>query len=80
MHTMTPTTDQSAIVCQRFDVIGMTCGHCEQAIAARSRRSAGRHRRHRRRSSRHRHHRGLARLDVVEIAAAVDEAGYELAR
>jgi len=33
MLTMTPDTSQSATVCRRFTVVGMTRSHCEHAIA-----------------------------------------------
>jgi copper chaperone CopZ len=80
MHTMTPATDQSAIVCQRFDVIGMTCGHCEHAIARELGALPGVTAITADAAAGTVTIEASRELDAVEIAAAVDEAGYELAR
>ena len=77
--TMTFTTE-IATVGRRFDVVGMTCSHCEHAIetevgaipgvcmvtadAASGTVTVER----------------TQVLEVADVAAAVDEAGYELAR
>ena len=79
--TTNPSGRTEAIVCQRFTVIGMTCGHCEHA-------SHRRGRRHRRASpaSPSTLATGTVITESVEtlpldvVAAAVDDAGYELAR
>ena len=69
-----------ATVCQRFDVHGMSCHHCEMAVTAELSRIDGVA------------HvavdvaagtvivESTATLDIDTVAAAVDEAGYELAR
>jgi len=75
MSTVDPTTGW-----RRFGVVGMTCSHCEHAItteilrlpgvtAAIADADAGTVDVECRRD-----------LDVAEVAAAIDEAGYELAR
>lgn len=78
--TDTTTGEAEGTLCQRFDVVGMTCRHCEVAVTAEMSRLPG----------------VLAvtvdvgagtvtvdctrELGHAEVAAAIDEAGYELAR
>lgn len=81
MHTIQFTAERSdATVCQRFDVRGMSCHHCEMAVTSELSGIAGVA------------HvavdvaRGTVTvestnpLDIDIVAAAIDEAGYELAR
>jgi copper chaperone CopZ len=69
-----------AVLCQRYDVLGMTCSHCERAIASvvsalpgvtavTADAAAGTVIIESARD-----------LDRAEVASAVDQAGYELAR
>ena len=86
MNTLDYTTardvaaDGPAVVCQRFAVIGMTCSHCEHAIATGVGRLDGVVTAVADAAA------GIVtieanrELDVVQVAAAVDDAGYELAR
>jgi copper chaperone CopZ len=72
MHTTTAT------LCQRFTVIGMTCGHCEAAIAAEVAAGPGVV------SATADAATGTLIVEcstdpgITALAAAVDEAGYEL--
>ena len=81
MTTMTATPTATTIaVCQRFRVDGMSCGHCEVAVTAALAELAGvtlvvvdvpagtavTE--------------SVEPLDLDEVAAAVDEAGYRLVR
>jgi copper chaperone CopZ len=75
----TTATNETATVGRRFDVVGMTCAHCERAIEAEVGAIAGVCSVTADAAS------GTVRiestqvLDVAAVAAAVDEAGYELA-
>ncbi len=79
MLTMTPALAQ-ATVCRRFDVAGMTCGHCEHAIITEVGALPGVS------SVTADAARGtvivesVREVDVDDVAAAVAEAGYELTR
>jgi copper chaperone CopZ len=77
---MSITTNEIATVGRRFHVTGMTCSHCERAIeteiaalpgvcAVKADAAAGTV-----------IVESAHELDVADVAAAVDEAGYELAR
>ncbi len=77
--TMTTTTEPAAVG-RRFNVVGMTCSHCEHAIETEignlpgvcvvtADAAAGTV-----------IVESTHELDVAAVAAAVDEAGYELAR
>ena len=81
MQTIQYTADRTdATVCQRFDVRGMTCHHCEMSVTAELSRITGVA------------HVTVdvpagtvivectQPLDIDTVAAAVDEAGYELVR
>ena len=72
--------DTPAVVCQRFAVIGMTCSHCEHAIATEVGRLAGVTAVIANAAAGTVTIEASRELDVAEVAAAVDEAGYELAR
>jgi copper chaperone CopZ len=82
MHTATvPATvpaDATATVCQRFDVVGMSCSHCETAVTAELTKLAGVT------SVVVDATAGTATVESVEplriddVAAAIGEAGYEL--
>jgi len=76
----TPAVDVAAVVCQRFAVIGMTCSHCEHAIAAQIGRLAGVTTAVADAAAGTVTIEANRELDVAEVSAAVDEAGYELAR
>jgi len=69
-----------AVVCQRFAVIGMTCSHCEHAIATEVGRLAGVTAAFADAAAGTVTIEASRELDVVQVAAAVDDAGYELAR
>ena len=77
MHTMTPTIHQ-ATVGRRFDVVGMTCGHCEHAIAAEVGALPGVTRVAADAASGTVIVESVRELDPHDVAAAVTEAGYEL--
>ena len=79
MLTTTPAIDQ-ATVCRRFDVVGMTCGHCEHAIATEVGALPGVTSVAAHAASGTVIVESVWELDVDDVAAAVDEAGYELAR
>ena len=81
MPTIQYTADRTdATVCRRFNVRGMTCHHCEMAVISELSRIDGVA------------HvavdvpagtvsvESTKPLDIDAVAAAVDEAGYELAR
>ena len=72
--------DTAAVVCQRFAVIGMTCSHCEHAIANEVGRLAGVTAAIADAGAGTVTIEAIRELDVAEFAAAVHEAGYELAR
>ena len=72
--------DPAAVVCQRFTVIGMTCSHCEHAIITEVSRLAGVTAAVADAASGTVTIEARRELDVTDVAAAVDEAGYELAR
>ncbi|MGH9133412.1 MAG: heavy-metal-associated domain-containing protein [Ilumatobacteraceae bacterium] len=81
MHTTTTTTSlTSAVICQRFDVAGMTCSHCEHAVAAEVGTIPGVV------SAVADAAAGTVTVECTrevsrdEVSAAVAEAGYELAR
>jgi copper chaperone CopZ len=76
MHT---DTQPAAAVCQRFYVIGMTCSHCEHAIAAEVTELDGVVTVVADAASGTVIVEGTRELSPNEVAAAVDHAGYELA-
>lgn len=79
MLTMNPAIDQPT-VCRRFDVVGMTCGHCEHAIATEVGALRGVTSVTADAASGTLIVESVWELDVDDVAVAVDEAGYELAR
>jgi copper chaperone len=70
----------AAVVCQRFAVIGMTCSHCEHAIATEVSRLGGVTAAIANAAAGTLIIEAIRELEVAEVAAAVDDAGYELAR
>jgi copper chaperone CopZ len=82
MHTMTATQDTTtaATVGRRFDVTGMTCSHCERAVAGEISAIAGVTRVVAHAASGTVIVESTTELDVAAVAAAVDDAGYELVR
>jgi len=70
----------TAVLCQRFDVIGMTCSHCEHAIAAEVSRLEGVVTVVADATSGTVTVEGTREVPPTEVATAVDRAGYELAR
>jgi len=70
----------TAVLCQRFDVIGMTCSHCEHAIAAEVTRLEGVVTVVADATSGTVTVESTREIPVDEVATAVDRAGYELAR
>jgi copper chaperone len=80
MNTTTHLPDRpEAIVCQRVAVVGMTCSHCEHAIAAELGAIAGVCAVTADAAAGIVTVEATRELGIAEIAAAVDDAGYELA-
>jgi copper chaperone len=81
-HTtvITDAADPAAIVCQRFTIIGMTCTHCEHAVTTEIGRVAGVTTAVADANAGTVTITATRELDVADVAAAVDDAGYELAR
>ena len=85
MHT-TPTrtatgdvaADLAATVCQRFTGIGMTCAHCEHAVTTEVGRLTGVTTAVADATAGTVTIAATRELDIAEVAAAVDDAGYEL--
>jgi len=76
----TTATLETATVGRRFDVNGMTCSHCEHAIETEVAAIAGVCSVTADAASGTVMVESTEELDVADVAAAVDEAGYELAR
>ena len=74
------TTSLVATVAQRFTVTGMTCGHCKMAVTAELSKLEGVTRVHVDLASGTVITESVETLPVDVVGAAVDEAGYELAR
>ena len=73
-------TNESATVGRRFQVVGMTCSHCERAIESEVSAIAGVCSVTADAAAGTVIVESTHELDVTDVAAAVDEAGYELAR
>jgi copper chaperone CopZ len=80
MSTTTTATTETATVGRRFDVVGMTCSHCERAIEAEVAAIDGVCSVTADAASGTVLIESSKVLDVAAVAAAVDEAGYELVR
>lgn len=78
MQTMTTSPAQIATVGQRFQIAGMTCSHCEVAVTAELCRLTGVTRVAVDAATGTAITESMTPLDRVDVAAAVDEAGYEL--
>jgi copper chaperone CopZ len=78
--TMITPTNESATVGRRFQVVGMTCSHCEHAIETEVSTIAGVCKVTADAASGTVIVESTQVLDVDAVADAVDEAGYELAR
>ena len=76
----TTSTTETATVGRRFDVVGMTCSHCEHAIQSEVGAIAGVCSVTADAPSGTVSIESSHVLEVADVAAAVDEAGYELAR
>ena len=79
--TSTTTTDEvHSVLCQRFRILGMTCGHCERAVGDEVRKVAGVA------SVRVSAYTGTVTIEtdreVTEdaVVRAVNEAGYQVVR
>jgi copper chaperone CopZ len=72
------TTDPTALVTQRFTVAGMTCGHCEMAVAAELSKVDGVTRVTVDVATGTVITDSVGTLPIAAVAAAVDEAGYRL--
>lgn len=72
-------TTLTAAVCQKFCVVGMTCHHCELAITAELSKLDGVTRVEVDVASGTVVTESTAPLELTDVAAAIDEAGYELA-
>ena len=77
---MSITTNEIATVGRRFHVTGMTCSHCEHAIEAEIAALPGVCAVSADAAAGTVIVESTHELDVADVAAAVDEAGYELAR
>jgi len=75
---MDTTTATMPTVCQRFRIAGMTCHHCEMAVSAELAKLAGVTRVHVDAAAGTAITESVAPLEREAVAAAVDEAGYEL--
>jgi copper chaperone len=78
--TATAVADLVAVVCQRFTVIGMTCAHCEHAVATEIARLAGVTTAVADATAGTVTITATRELEVSDVATAVADAGYELAR
>ena len=78
--TLITATNELATVGRRFHVAGMTCSHCEHAIETEIGAIAGVCSVTADAASGTVIVESTHVLDVADVAAAVDEAGYELAR
>ena len=81
--TLTATAETHAlvaVVCRRFALVGMTCTHCEHAVTTEIGRLAGISTVVADATAGTVTITATRELDVAEVAAAVDDAGYELAR
>jgi copper chaperone CopZ len=76
MHTNTAPT---ATVGQKFCVVGMTCSHCEMAVTAELAKLPGVTRVAVDVAAGTVITESVGELDLDDVAAAIDEAGYELA-
>ena len=72
--------NEIATMGRRFNVVGMTCSHCERAIETEVAAIAGVCNVTADATSGTVIVESAVELDVAAVAAAVDEAGYELAR
>ena len=72
--------DLAAVECRRFAVVGMTCTHCEHAVTTEIGRLAGISTVVADATAGTVTITATRELDVADVAAAVDDAGYELAR
>ena len=78
MSTTIPATETTTVGCH-FDVLGMTCSHCERAVEAEVSAIPGVCSVTADAASGTVFIESTQILDVAAVAAAVDEAGYELA-
>jgi copper chaperone CopZ len=78
MQTLTPVTT-TATVGQKFGVVGMTCHHCELAVTAELSKIDGVTRVQVDVAAGTVITESVGPLELVTVAAAVDEAGYEFA-
>jgi copper chaperone CopZ len=76
----TANRSEAAVLCQRYDVVGMTCGHCEHAIGAEVSALSGVTAVTADAAAGTVIIESARELDRSEVASAVVEAGYELAR
>jgi copper chaperone len=74
------TTTVAATVAQRFTVTGMTCSHCERAVTVELSKLDGVTRVAVDVAAGTVNTESVDTLPIQAVAAAVDEAGYELAR
>jgi copper chaperone len=74
------TSASPAAVCQRFTVVGMTCSHCEHAVAGEVRALDGVISAVADAAAGTLTIEATHEVDAAAVAAAVDEAGYEVAR
>ena len=74
----TITAPGPALVGQKFDIEGMTCGHCEMAVTAELSKLAGVCRVAVDAAAGTAITESIEPLDLAVVAAAIDEAGYRL--
>ena len=79
MTSIPSANEQSTVVCQRFEVAGMTCSHCEHAVVAEVRAIPGVIAAIADASAGTVTIEAARELAAAEVAGAVGEAGYELA-
>jgi copper chaperone len=72
--------DTPPVVCQRFAITGMTCSHCEHSVATEVSRLGGVTAAIANAAAGTLIIEAIRELEVAEVATAVDDAGYELAR
>ncbi len=80
MNTTSQPDEPEAIARQRVAVVGMTCSHCERAVAAEVSVIAGVASVVADAAAGTVTIEAIRQLGIAEIAAAVDEAGFELVR
>jgi len=74
------TTASTAILCQRFEVVGMSCSHCEHAVSVEVTKIDGIVRATADAANGILTFEATHEIALTAVADAVDEAGYEVVR